>query len=159
MITLDTSAIVALLSRSDRHHADAARALAKHRGPTVVPVGILAEVEYLLSSRLAPSASVAFLEGLERGESLLDCGDVDVPRIRELMTRYHDRPLGFADAAVIACAERNGGAVLTFSLAALTFGRESPLVPGRQEIMYPVRGKAFKSGSTAEVVCSLNPGP
>ena len=114
MITLDTSAIVALLSRSDRHHADAARALAKHRGPTVVPVGILAEVEYLLSSRLAPSASVAFLEGLERGESLLDCGDVDVPRIRELMTRYGDMHLGFADSAVIACAERNGGAVLTF---------------------------------------------
>jgi len=37
-----------------------------------------------------------------------------VPRIRELMTRYVDLHLGFADAAVVACAERNGGAVLTF---------------------------------------------
>jgi predicted nucleic acid-binding protein len=44
----------------------------------------------------------------------LDCGDVDVPRIRELMTRYEDLHLGFADAAVVACAERNGGDVLTF---------------------------------------------
>jgi len=114
VITLDTSAIVALLSRSDRHHADAARALARSRGPTIVPVGILAEVEYLLSSRLAPGASIAFLEGLERGESLLDCGDVDIPRIRELMARYADLHLGYADAAVIACAERNGGRVLTF---------------------------------------------
>ncbi|HLB39612.1 MAG TPA: PIN domain-containing protein [Actinomycetota bacterium] len=114
MITLDTSGIVALFSRGDRHHADAARALGMHRGPTVVPVGILAEVEYVLSSRLAPSAAVAFLQGLERGESLLDCGDADMPRVRELMSRYADLGLGFADAAVIACAERNGGDVLTF---------------------------------------------
>ena len=30
------------------------------------------------------------------------------------MERYADLPLGFADAAVIACAERNGGRVMTF---------------------------------------------
>ncbi len=114
VITLDTSGIVALFSRSDRHHAEAARAIAAHRGPTVVPLGILAEVQHVLSTRLAPSAAVAFLEGLERGESLLDCGDADVPRVRELMVRYGELPLGFADAAVVACAERNGGPVLTF---------------------------------------------
>jgi predicted nucleic acid-binding protein len=30
------------------------------------------------------------------------------------MERYGDLPLGFADAAVVACAERNGGRILTF---------------------------------------------
>jgi predicted nucleic acid-binding protein len=30
------------------------------------------------------------------------------------MTRYGDLHLGFADASVVACAERNGGAMLTF---------------------------------------------
>jgi len=30
------------------------------------------------------------------------------------MRRYADLPLGFSDAAVIACAERSGGSVLTF---------------------------------------------
>jgi uncharacterized protein len=114
VITLDTSAIVALVNRADRHHGDAARALAEHRGPTVVPLGIMAEVAYVLASRLAPEASLTFLEGLEQGESMLDCGDGDIPRIRELMTRYADLRLGYADASVIACAERNGGRVLTF---------------------------------------------
>ena len=45
---------------------------------------------------------------------MLDCGDLDPPRIRELMARFSDLHLGYADAAVIACAERNGGRVLTF---------------------------------------------
>jgi uncharacterized protein len=114
VITLDTSAIVALLNRSDHHHADAARALADHGGPTIVPLGILAEVGHALRGTLGAQAPVAFLLGLEQGDSLLDCGDTDIPRIRELIARYPESPLGFADAAVVACAERNGGRILTF---------------------------------------------
>ena len=38
----------------------------------------------------------------------------DFPRIKELVVRYADLPLGFADAAVIACAERTRAEVLTF---------------------------------------------
>ncbi len=30
------------------------------------------------------------------------------------MSRYAELPLGFTDAAVVACAERNGATVLTF---------------------------------------------
>jgi predicted nucleic acid-binding protein len=36
-----------------------------------------------------------------------------VPRIRRLVHRYADLPLGFGDAAAVACAERHGGRVLT----------------------------------------------
>ena len=60
----------------------------------------------------------AFLRGLERGQTLLDCGDRDLPRIRQLMARYADLPLRFGDAAVVACAERNGGVILSFDRAA-----------------------------------------
>ena len=51
----------------------------------------------------------AFLDDVERGGYTLECGDRDIPRIRELMRRYADLPLGFADSAVVACAERYGG--------------------------------------------------
>jgi uncharacterized protein len=114
VITLDTSGIVALLNRSDRHHADAARALASVQGATVVPLGIMAEAAFVLGHALGEHAMTAFLTGLEQGDSLLDCGDADLPRIRELMSRYGDLGFGFADAAVVACAERNGGGVLAF---------------------------------------------
>jgi predicted nucleic acid-binding protein len=127
VITLDTSAIVALVNRADVRHGDAARALADH-GPTVVPVTILAEVAYVLGRRLGPIATVGFLRGLEQGDALLDCGDVDVPRIRELMGRFTEPALAFTDAAVVACAERNGGGVLTFDRAALEpVAREVPI--------------------------------
>jgi predicted nucleic acid-binding protein len=37
-----------------------------------------------------------------------------MPRIRELVARYADLPLGLADASVVACAERTTGPILTF---------------------------------------------
>jgi uncharacterized protein len=114
VITLDTSGIVALFVRKDQRYREAVRALEAARMPTVVPVGILAEVDEVLGRRLAPAASLAFLETLQTGETLLDHGDLDLPRITTLMTHYAALPLGFADAAVVACAERNGGIVLTF---------------------------------------------
>jgi uncharacterized protein len=128
VITLDTSAIVALLNRSDHHHPEAARALAAGLGPTVVPLGIMAEVSFVLGRTLGAHATAAFLTGLEHGDSLLDCGDADLPRIRELMSRYAELDLGFADAAVVACAERNGGSVLTFDRRAMEIvARDVPI--------------------------------
>jgi hypothetical protein len=78
----------------------------------VVPVWILAEVTYVVGLRLGPRALDTFLADLA-GAFSLDCGDADIPRIRELVLRYADLPLGVSDAAVVACAERNGGRVLT----------------------------------------------
>ncbi len=128
MITLDPSAVLALLDRSHPHHRAATATLERVRRPTVVPAAILAEVDRLLASRLGPSATPLFLRGLELGQTLLDCGDRDVPRIHELMTRFAEMPLRFADAAVVVCAERNGGVVLTFDRAALdAVAREVPV--------------------------------
>jgi predicted nucleic acid-binding protein len=128
VITLDPSGVVALFVRSDGRHPEAVRALEVARMPTVVPVGILAEVDRVLGRRLAPAASLTFLEGIETGETLLDCGDLDLPRIRALMRRYAELSLGFTDAAVVACAERNGGTVLTFDREALqTVSRDLPI--------------------------------
>jgi predicted nucleic acid-binding protein len=56
------------------------------------------------------------LADIERGAFTLDCGEGDLARIRELVVRYQDFPLGYADAAVVACAERHGGRVATLDL-------------------------------------------
>jgi predicted nucleic acid-binding protein len=53
------------------------------------------------------------LEDIQIGAYELDCGEDTIPRVRELMARYADLPLGFADASVIACAEQRGGSVLS----------------------------------------------
>ncbi len=120
LITLDTSGVFALLNRRDPDHERVKAALAADAGPYVFPAGILAEVAYLVERRLGANVLDAFLGDLERGGFSFDCGDRDFPRVRELVQRYADLPLGCADACVVACAERNGGRVLT--LDARDFG-------------------------------------
>ncbi|MEV5888144.1 hypothetical protein [Nonomuraea fuscirosea] len=52
-------------------------------------------------------AEAAFLRLLESGWfRLVDLTDADLARIAVLVERYHDLPLGAADASVVAVAER-----------------------------------------------------
>ena len=113
MITLDTSGALAFVNRRDPEHRPVKRVLERDPGPLVLPCGVLAEITYLIGARLADRALDLFLRDIEEGAFTLDCGEGDLPRIRELITRYASLPLGFADACVIACAERSGGRVLT----------------------------------------------
>lgn len=115
MITLDSSGLFTLLNRSDRDHERAKAALLKAGRPYLVPSGILAEIAYLLERRM-PAALDVFLSDIEAGAFTLDCGEPDMPRVRELIARYADLSLGYVDAAVIACAERNRGLVLTLDM-------------------------------------------
>ena len=114
MIVLDTSGIFAALAVDDQHHVAAAAALDADRGPYVIPAGILAEVGYMIETKLGAPVLDAFLDDLLEGAFSFDCGEADLTRIRELVNRYADMPLGFADASVIACAERTSGRILTF---------------------------------------------
>ena len=103
------------MNHEDPYHDQADTVLQQERGPFIVPVGILAEVTHFIE-QLHPHVLDALLLACENGALTLDCGQQDFPRIRELVRKYADFPLGYADAAVIACAERNGGRVLTLDL-------------------------------------------
>ncbi|MGH2441709.1 MAG: type II toxin-antitoxin system VapC family toxin [Chloroflexota bacterium] len=115
-LTLDTSGILAGLNRRDPNHQEALTALREGNGWFVIPTGIMAEVTYMIEARLGPDVLDTFLSDLETGAFTLDCGEADLPRIRELIDRYADLPLGYADAAVVACAERRGGRVLSYDI-------------------------------------------
>jgi uncharacterized protein len=68
----------------------------------------------MIETKLGAPVLDAFLGDLISGAFSFDCGDADLARIRELVGRYADMPLGLADASVIACAERTTGRILTF---------------------------------------------
>jgi predicted nucleic acid-binding protein len=110
---MDTSALYALFNREDDHHQVVEGVRDTDAGPYFVPSGILAEVAYMTETYLKLEVLEDFLLDLEEQAYLLDCGADDFSRIRQLIRRYQDLPLGFADAAVVACAERHGGRVLT----------------------------------------------
>lgn len=116
IVTLDTSALFALLNRRDPDHEPVAQALLADRGPYLVPAGILAEIGYLIEQRLGLEVLDAFLADLEQRAFVLEPTDDDLARVRELVRRYADLPLGLADATVIACAERHRGTVLTLDI-------------------------------------------
>jgi predicted nucleic acid-binding protein len=113
LITLDTSAVFASLDRSDPDHQRVVDELDADPGPLIVPMGILAELACLVEACLGAQAMDALLADLVSGAYVLDRGEDDLPRVRELMLQYSELPLGFSDASVVACAERRGGRVLT----------------------------------------------
>jgi hypothetical protein len=92
------------------------RALEEDAGPYLIPAATLGEIAYLVERWLHLDVLLAFLSDLEAGALTLECGGEDLPRIRELVPRYDDLPLGFVDAAVVACGERNGGRIITLDV-------------------------------------------
>jgi predicted nucleic acid-binding protein len=114
MIVLDPSAVAALLDPRAPAHRRARAALEQAREPTVVPAAALDRIAHVASDLAGPRAARTFLRGVVEGETLLDCGDLDLPRILDLLGRFEDIPIDLATAAVVACAERHDGAVLSF---------------------------------------------
>ncbi len=85
----------------------------EHEGPLIVPQLVIAEVAYLLESRMGAAAEVRFLGDLAAGNFTTDpvvAGDR--LRIAELVADYRDLPLGTVDASVVVAAERLGVATL-----------------------------------------------
>lgn len=110
MIVVDTGVLYALADRSDAHHAACVRWLVTAPGPLVVLPLVVAEACYLIGRYLGAEAEAAFLEVLAPGQvfALGELLPADVARMAQLVRQYGDLPLGGADAAVIAVAERLG---------------------------------------------------
>jgi predicted nucleic acid-binding protein len=105
----DTGGLYALYDADDAQHSSVKAVIAEEAGPLFLPVILLAEIDYLITTRLGVEAELDFLEGVTEGEySLVGPTPEDLVRCRELVTQYRDLPLGLADASVLATAERLG---------------------------------------------------
>jgi uncharacterized protein len=113
VITLDTSGLLAIMDTKDRHHAACLSIFDTEDGPFLMSPAILTEMAWLLETRFRREVEQRFLANIGRGALVLSWEFRDIIRIQDLIGRYHDLPLGLADAAVVACAERHGGRVLT----------------------------------------------
>ncbi|HSR51827.1 MAG TPA: PIN domain-containing protein [Acidobacteriota bacterium] len=106
-LVADTGALYALYDRADKHHEAVRDFVEDCRGPIVVPLPVIAELDYFLVRYLGVPASLDFLESVESGAFSLDhMTQSDVERCRKLIQRFQGLQLGFVDAAVIAVAER-----------------------------------------------------
>lgn len=107
MILVDAGPLVALLDADDQHHARCVAALKSLREPLATVWPPFTKAMYLLADLAV--AQEALWEMLERRAiHLLPLDSADVPRIRELMRKYANRPMDLADAALLRVAEREG---------------------------------------------------
>lgn len=79
----------------------------------LLPAATLGEIGHLAARRYGMRALDSLLADIDAHALVLDYGERDIPRVRQLVVRYADLRLGFVDAFVAVCAERNGGRMLT----------------------------------------------
>lgn len=104
---LDTSGLLAAIDASQRHHAAAAAALRASEGPLLLSPFVLAELDYLLATRVSTKAAAAFLDQVVDGAYRLEPMTAgDIARASEIIGRYRDLELGVADASLVVLAER-----------------------------------------------------
>ena len=107
MIILDTSGLLAAIDAAERMHAAAAAALRTSQPPRCMSPFVLAELDYLLFSRVSQVAARRLLDQVAGGAYRLEAFDAsDVAQATELLDRYSGLDLGLADASTLVLAER-----------------------------------------------------
>jgi predicted nucleic acid-binding protein len=108
MIVLDTGGLYAALDANEALHGRAVAALVAARPPRLLSPFVLAELDYLLGTRVGHDAQLALAEEVARGAYQLASftGD-DIARARRIMERYADLRIGLADASVVVLAHEH----------------------------------------------------
>jgi predicted nucleic acid-binding protein len=107
VILLDTSGLLAAIDSSQRHHAQAAGALIGARAPLVLSPFVLAELDYLLATRVGSDAALALLAEVARGAYRLESFDAaDVAIAHEVIEAHGDLDVGLADASIVVLSRR-----------------------------------------------------
>ena len=104
-VLVDTGALVALVRARDKHHALVAQFFGEFLlGDFITTLPVLTEAMHLLPAQLG----AAVIE-LARGPRWrVPDAATGLGRIAELMRKYADRPMDFADASLVWAAEQTG---------------------------------------------------
>jgi predicted nucleic acid-binding protein len=104
VLLLDTGAFVALVDRSEKRHPDCVAVLEAWSGTLVTTEAVLTETLYLVG----PSweAQRVCFEFFRRGAvQLVPSSPASLVRVGELMKKYQDLPMDFADGTLVALGE------------------------------------------------------
>ena len=113
MIVLDTGGLYAALDANEALHGRAVAALAAATPPRILSPFVLAELDYLIGSRVGHQAQMALVDEVARGAYQLELfSPEDVSHAKRLMERYADLHIGLADASVVVLANRHRTAEL-----------------------------------------------
>jgi predicted nucleic acid-binding protein len=126
---LDTGPLVALLNVRDGDHSRCAAVFREFRGRLLTTEPVLTEAMYLLAPIHGGSgACIDFFA--RKGAVLVPQSSTSLLRAKDLLAKYDDVPMDFADATLVALAEEvNVGKVFTLDrrgFGAYRFHRNRP---------------------------------
>lgn len=102
---IDTGAILALLDRSDRWHRICTETFHQLRLPLVTSEAVLTELFHLAGdSRHETAAAWKFVRSGALAMAAIE--NAELPHLQDLMSRYSDHPMDFADATLVHLAKR-----------------------------------------------------
>lgn len=103
-LLLDTGALVSLLDRSQQHHVECLAFFRDWRGRVVSSEAVLTEATHLLAG--LSGGRGACLDFFLRGAAtLVPQSRMSLRRCRELVDKYQDLPMDYADATLVTLAE------------------------------------------------------
>lgn len=107
MTIADTSGLLALFNSAEPEHDVVSRLVTEIEDPLVVSPYVVAELDYLVASRVGVDAELAVLGELAGGAyelAQLDASDLE--RASAVIERYRDQSIGLADASNVVLADR-----------------------------------------------------
>ena len=105
-IVADAGPLIALFDRNDRHHRRAVDFVTSCKERLVTNIPVLTEATHLLD--FSAAAQRELLIWAHRSLIIDENTKDDLPRIAAIIMKYRDSPADFADASLIALAERRG---------------------------------------------------
>jgi uncharacterized protein len=106
-VIVDTGALLAFFDTDEPDHKMVSAVLGGATEPLVVSPYVVAELDYLVASRLGVPAKLAVLRELTGGAWDLPAIDVEeLVRARAVIERYADQNIGVADASNVILADR-----------------------------------------------------
>ena len=114
-VLLDTGPLVALLSENDANHERACQRFAECIPPFRCCEAVVAEACYLMRKVHAAGPAEVVALGRRGVFAVAMSAQKHWPNLDTLLQKYSDRPISFADACLIRCAEIHQEArILTF---------------------------------------------
>jgi predicted nucleic acid-binding protein len=108
VIVLDTSGLLAAIDSSQRFHDAAREVLNEAMVPLILSPFVLAELDYLLATRVGDAAERALLEEVARNTyRLAQFSGRDVVEAMQVIEQYADLRISLADASNVVLANRH----------------------------------------------------
>lgn len=108
-VLVDTGAVVALVNRADRYHQASVDWFRSFRGTLLTTEAVITETAYVLTASAAHQhAALVWFERARSAGLLAVEPESNYAALAAIITRYASLPCDYADATLIALAERTG---------------------------------------------------